>query len=71
EVHCVVFRKRGATGPIRCRGLETDGEVAAVQLADDDTVAAAFAAGATFLRYNGQELFTSAQPENWATPLSR
>jgi len=70
KTYWVVFRKRDASGPIRCRGLETDGEAAAVELAGDGRLAGGFAASATFLRYNGEELFTSEEPRLWATPLS-
>ncbi|HUT93874.1 MAG TPA: DUF4962 domain-containing protein [Thermoguttaceae bacterium] len=72
RAHLVVFRKRGTSGVIRCRGLESDGDAAAIELGADGQIAGAFAAGATFSRYDGRELLRSTKRENGqATPAAQ
>jgi hypothetical protein len=67
RTHQVVFRRGGREGMVRCRGLETDGQAAAIELDADGRVTRALAAGATFLRYNGRGLFQSDKPQDWAS----
>jgi hypothetical protein len=67
RTHQIMFRKAAASGPLQCGGLETDGQAAAVELDAAGKVTRAMAAGATFLRYDGQDLFRSDQPQDWAT----
>jgi hypothetical protein len=71
RTHFVMSRKHGAQGPIRCGPLESDGEAAAIEVAADGKIKRAFAAKATFLRYNGRPLFRSKEAVNWATPVPR
>ena len=68
RVHLVLLREGGAEGPLRCRSVETDGEAAAIELASDGKILRGFAANATFLGYDGKELFRSERAETWAMP---
>ena len=67
RTHLVVSRSDAADGPVRCAGLETDGQAAAIELAGDGTMLRAVAVNATFLRYDGRLLFDADAPANWAT----
>lgn len=53
HTHLILSRKRDATGPLSGGGLETDGEVAAVETGDDGRLLHAMAIGARRLCYNG------------------
>lgn len=65
--YVLVSRKQEALpGMIELGGLSTDGQCAAVLLNEKGTVESAFAIGATVVRFQGQELFKSDAPRNWA-----
>ncbi|MHB8897927.1 MAG: DUF4962 domain-containing protein [Thermoguttaceae bacterium] len=68
RTHLVLSRKGNAEGLLRCNSVETDGQVAAVELSADGTVGRALAVGATKLRCNGRQLLDAPAPRNWATP---
>jgi hypothetical protein len=53
-------------GPVSVRGIETDGEFAAVLLDPDGNLVNAFAAKATLFRYQGKRLFRANAPRNWS-----
>lgn len=65
RTHLILSRKADADGPIRCDGLETDGEVAAVEFGQDGSVLRAMAIGARELRFNGQVLLDADTPQDW------
>ncbi len=66
RTHLVLSRKASADGLLRCDRLETDAEVAAVEMAGDGTVLRAVAIGATKLHCNGQTLLDADTPQDWA-----
>ena len=68
RTHLVLFRKGDDNALLRSDGLETDGRVAAAELAGDGTILRAMASGARKLRYEGQTLFDADKPQDWATP---
>jgi hypothetical protein len=68
NTHTVLLRKRGATGLLKGAGLETDGQVAAIDLASDGQVRRAFMHDATFVRYNGKTVMQSPKPASQAIP---
>jgi hypothetical protein len=68
KTHLIISRKHGAEGVVGCEGLDTDGQLAAVELAADGTVLRAMAIDARFLRCNGKKLFEETKPTNWAAP---
>ena len=65
---CLVLARRPGVpaGRVSLRGLETDGDFAAVLLDSHARVANAFAGDATTLQYMGKRLFHSPQPRNWS-----
>ena len=66
RTHLIMSRKADAQGVMQCDGLESDGEVATIELATDGTIKRAFAAKATFLRYKGKTIFEG-EESNWAS----
>ncbi|MHC4403797.1 MAG: DUF4962 domain-containing protein [Planctomycetota bacterium] len=66
RTHLVLSRKGGANGLLRCDGLETDGQVAAVEFGHDGSILRAMAVGARKLRYKGQTLLDADKPQDWA-----
>ncbi len=66
RTHLILSRKADAEGPIHGDGLETDGEVAAVEFGQDGSVLRAMAIGARRLRYNGQKLLDEETPQSFA-----
>ncbi len=71
RTHVIVTRKADATGFMRSESLETDGQVATVDIAPDGTVLDAMAIGARKLRYNGRTLLDSEKSCNWSTDRVR
>lgn len=68
RTHLILSRSHDAEGTIRSEDLETDGQLAAIEMADDGTILRAMAANAKFLRYKGQVLLEEAEPTNRAMP---
>lgn len=68
RTHLILSRSHGTEGTIRTADVETDGQLAAIELAADGTILRAMAADARFLRYKGQMLFEEAKPTNWTMP---
>ncbi|MCX7824595.1 MAG: heparinase II/III family protein, partial [Verrucomicrobiae bacterium] len=69
DTHIILFRQRDAKGAIDGGDLDSDGEAAAVCFdAQRGVLRSAFAAGATWLRFRGRELFRSATPKDWSLP---
>jgi hypothetical protein len=66
HTHLVLTREGSTEGPLRCDSLETDGQLAAVELASDRTILRAMAIGATKLRCDGQMLLDVDIPQDWA-----
>ncbi len=71
QTHVAVFRRPGAKGPIRAAGLETDGQVAAVELNADGKISRAMAIQATSLSYGRNNLFHSEKATDWSSPNRR
>jgi hypothetical protein len=70
RTHLILCRKADARGPLRCHGLETDGQVAAVELDSNGNVMQAMAIGARQLVYAGQTLLDVDTPRNWSSELT-
>ena len=68
RIHLILSRKGNAQGPIRCDGLETDGELAAVEVTQDGRVVRAIAVGARKLQYKDRTLLDAAAPQDWVKP---
>ncbi len=68
--HLAVFRQGVSLpvpgGTIKCSGLETDGEVAAIEVDGDGNVKRCMAIKATFLRWQGKTLLKSGEPKDMA-----
>jgi len=67
HTHLILFRQANATGPLRGDGLETDGQVATVELGPDGHVLRAMAIGARKLGHHGQSLLDVDQPRDWSS----
>lgn len=67
RTHLVLIRKGDVEGLLRGGGLETDGQVAAVELGPDGTVLRAMAIGARKLLCDNQTLLDASTIQNWAT----
>ena len=67
RTHLVLFRQPRADGPLRGKGLETDGQVAAVELGPDGRVLRAMAIGATKLRCHDRMLLDADRPQDWSS----
>ncbi len=65
RTHLVLFRKANADGLLRCDGLETDGQVAALERGRDGTVLLAMVIGARKVRYKDEVLLDAATPQDW------
>jgi hypothetical protein len=70
HTHLVLSRKGNASGLVRCDSLETDGQVAAVEIGHDGRLLGAMAVGARKLRYNGQTLLNVDTAQDWSMPCS-
>jgi hypothetical protein len=70
RTHLVLSRKAEAKGLVGCGGLETDGQLAAVEFAPDGNVLRAMAVGAKRLKYNGQTLLDGDRPQDWSSDRS-
>jgi hypothetical protein len=70
RTHLVLSRKGGVKELLRGGGLETDGQVAAVECAPDGRVLRALAVGARQLRYNGHALLGTDKPQDWSSDRS-
>lgn len=66
--HVVLFRKRGASGPMRCGDVETDGACAAVALDSDGRPRGGFRSGGSYLRHGGRPLIGGAHDVSAAVP---
>jgi hypothetical protein len=66
-IHWVVFRSN-ASGPIRVGQLATDGQLAAIELAADNTVRRALAIQATYLDWGGKRILRSSSAADLTTP---
>ncbi|NLF71764.1 MAG: DUF4962 domain-containing protein [Candidatus Anammoximicrobium sp.] len=67
RTHLVLSRKAGADGLLRGGGLETDGQVAAVESGPDGSIVRAIAVGAKRLQYQGRTLLEADKPQNWSS----
>ncbi len=70
RTHLVLSRKGDVNGLLRCGGLETDGQVAAVEVGQDGSILRAMAVGSRKLRYNGQTLLDADEPQDWSSDQS-
>ncbi len=70
RTHLVLSRKGGADGLLRGGGMETDGQIAAVEFAHDGSIVRAMAAGAKKLQYNGRTLLDAGKPQDWSSDRS-
>jgi hypothetical protein len=71
RTHLILSRKGSTDGPLRCDGLETDGQVAAVELGKDGSILRAMAIGARKLRYKGEVLLDAGARQDWAKDEAR
>jgi hypothetical protein len=67
RTHLVLFRKGNADAILQGGGLETDGQVAAVEIGPDESIVRAIAIGARKLRFNGQTLLDADKPQDWSS----
>jgi len=67
RTHLVLFRQADATGLLRGKRLETDGQIATVELGPNGSVLRALAIGAKKLSHNGQTLLDAHKPQNWSS----
>lgn len=67
RTHLVLVRKANASGLLRGDGLETDGQVAAVELGPEGSVLRALAIGARKLSHRSQTLLDADKPQDWAS----
>jgi len=70
RTHLILFRKAGADGLLRGGGLETDGQTAAVEFAQDGNLARAMVVGAKRLLYHGRALLDADKPQDWSSDSS-
>jgi hypothetical protein len=68
NLHVILFRKRNAAEVMKGCGVESDGQVAAVELSPDGKVQRAFMQNATFLRFNGQPVIENPTPTTCSFP---
>ena len=71
RTHLVLSRKGDVDELLRYDGLETDGQIAAVEIGRDGSILRAMAVGATKLRYKGQTLLDADEPQDWARDETR
>lgn len=71
RTHLVLLRKGDRPGLLRCGALETDGHVAAVELARDGSVLRAMAIAARRLQFNDQMLLRARTPQDWSSDLPK
>jgi hypothetical protein len=69
--HLVLVRMGNADGSLRGGGLETDGQVAAVEVGPDGSVLRAMAIGARRLCYNGQTLLDAETQQGWSSDRAK
>jgi hypothetical protein len=62
--HYAVLRRPDATGPLRIANLETDGQLAAIELGPNGQPRRAIAVQATYLKWNGKKLLDSPEPRS-------
>ncbi len=67
HTHLVLMRKVNASGVLQGDGLETDGQVAAVELGPDGSVLRALAIGARKLSFHHRTLLDADKPQDWAS----
>ncbi len=65
QIHLILSRKANAEGLLRCDDIETDGQVAAVEVGKDGKILRAMAIGALMLRYKGEVLLDAGAPRDW------
>ena len=67
RTHLVLFRQANSAGTLRAEGMESDGQVATVELGPNGSVLRALAIGAKKLSHNGQTLLDAHKPQNWSS----
>ena len=68
RTHIILLRTGSAQGAMSATGLQTDGQVAAIELDPDGKVLRAMAIGARTFHYRDQNLLDEDTPQNWAMP---
>ncbi len=67
RTHLILCREADAEGLLRGGGVESDGEVATVEVGPGGIVLRAMAIGAHKLSYNGKTLLNADQPLDWSS----
>ncbi len=70
RTHLILSRKAGADGPLRGGDLETDGQAAAVEFAQDGNLVRAMVVGAKKLLYHERALLDADKPQDWSSDSS-
>jgi hypothetical protein len=67
RMHLVLFRRGDSDGLLRGEGLETDGQVAAIEVGSDGSIYRACAIAAKRLSYDGQPLLSVERHRDWSS----